>query len=34
MTMNFAYVKNNFYPKDQACISIEERGFKFGDGAL
>jgi len=34
MTTNFAYVKNDFYPKDQACISIEERGFKFGDGVF
>lgn len=32
--MTFAYVKNTFLPKDQACISIEERGFKFGDGVF
>src|SRR4051812_49078958 len=32
--MIFAYVKNKFFPKDQACISIEERGFKFGDGVF
>jgi branched-chain amino acid aminotransferase len=34
MTMNFAYVKDKFLPKDQACVSIEERGFKFGDGVF
>ena len=32
--MTFAYVKNEFVPKEKALISIEERGFKFGDGVF
>lgn len=32
--MIFAYVKNAFVPKEHAVISIEERGFRFGDGVF
>ncbi len=32
--MVFAYVKNAFVPKEQAVVSIEERGFRFGDGVF
>lgn len=32
--MVFAYVKNSFVLKEKAVVSIEERGFRFGDGVF
>lgn len=32
--MEWVYVKDGFVPKADAVISIEERGFRFGDGVF
>lgn len=32
--MVFAYVKSAFVPKEHAVVSIDERGFRFGDGVF
>jgi D-alanine transaminase len=29
-----AYVNGQFSPIEQAVVSIEDRGFQFGDGVL
>lgn len=31
-SMLFAYVKGRFVPAEEASLSIQERGFRFGDG--
>lgn len=30
--MSYVYVKNRFVPRADAVISVQERGFRFGDG--
>lgn len=32
--MQYVYVKDGFKPENEASISIEERGFRFGDGVF
>ena len=32
--MRYAYIKDKFVDKDQPIISVEERGFRFGDGVF
>jgi len=29
---NIGYVNGRFLPLEEACVSVEDRGFQFGDG--
>ncbi len=32
--MNILYINGSFLPSDQASLSVDERGFRFGDGVF